>query len=56
VADAHMPGLVRVPLVEEAGVRIFAVRKKGRVLSGFAEHAIQRFTRELTNAAEGRYG
>lgn len=56
VAEVYMPGLVRVPLTEDTSVTIYVVRKKGRVLSGFAEYAIQRFRKELAAAAKGTYG
>jgi len=56
VAEVYMPGLVRVPLAEESSVTVYVARKKGRVLSGFAEYAIQRFRRELAAAAKGTYG
>jgi DNA-binding transcriptional LysR family regulator len=55
VAEVYMPGLVRIPLVEETTVTVYVVRKKGRVLSGFAEYAIQRFRKELVAAAKGTY-
>lgn len=50
VAEVYMPGLVRRPLAEDASVSIYIARKKGRVLSGFAEYAIQQFRRELSRA------
>lgn len=50
VAEVYMPGLVRRPLIEEVLVQSFVVRKKGRVLTGFAEFAIRHFRRELTRA------
>lgn len=56
VAEVYMPGLVRVPLAEETSMSIYVVRKKGRVLSGFAEFAIQRFRKELTSAAHDTFG
>lgn len=54
VADIQIPGVVRRPLAEEAVVRTYAARKRGRVLSGFAEYAIQQFRRELLKATQGR--
>lgn len=51
VAGPPLPGLVRRPLVEPSEVRSYVVRKKGRVLSVFAEQAIRQFRRELTAAA-----
>lgn len=50
VAEVYLPGLVRRPLDGADSLTIYAVRKKGRVLSGFAEFAIQQFRRELTKA------
>lgn len=56
VAEVYMPGIVRVPLAEESSVTVYVVRKKGRVLSGFADYAIQRLRKELRAAAAGSYG
>ncbi|ARJ69715.1 LysR family transcriptional regulator [Paracoccus contaminans] len=50
VAEIYMPGIIRRPLVEEAGLTVYAVRKSGRELSGFAEYAVSRFRRELQAA------
>ena len=52
VAEVYMPGLVRRPLAEDAPLRSYVARKKGRVLSGFAEYAIDQFRRELGRAVE----
>jgi DNA-binding transcriptional LysR family regulator len=52
VAEVYMPGVVRKPLAEDVGIAIYVARKKGRILSGFAEFAIQQFRRELTKAVE----
>lgn len=52
VAEVYMPGVIRRPLKEETQVGIYVVRKKGRVLSGFAEYAIAQFRRELSKAIE----
>ena len=52
VAEVYMPGLVRRPLVEDTRVQIHVTRKKGRVLSGFAEYTIAQFRRELARAIE----
>lgn len=52
VAEPENPGLVRRPLAEGGSIDIFVSRKKGRVLSGFAEHAILHFRRELARATE----
>lgn len=51
VAEVYMPGLVRRPLKEHAELRAFVARKKGRLLSAFAEHTITQFGRELRAAA-----
>ncbi len=52
VTEVYMPGLVRRPLKEDVRVRSYVARKKGRVLSGFAEYAIHQFRRELARAVE----
>jgi DNA-binding transcriptional LysR family regulator len=52
VADVYMPGLERRPLAEDVRIKSFVARKKGRVLSGFAEFAIGQFRRELARAVE----
>ncbi|EPX75824.1 LysR family transcriptional regulator [Salipiger mucosus] len=51
VSEVYMPGLLRRPLVEHGEVTIYVSRKKGRVLSTFADFAIRRFRRELAEAA-----
>lgn len=50
VAEVYMPGLVRRPLAEPTEVAAWAVQRRGRVLSSFADHAIACFRRELTRA------
>jgi DNA-binding transcriptional LysR family regulator len=50
VAEVYMPGLVRRPLREKAAITAWAVQKRGRQLSGFAEYTIDRFRRELAQA------
>lgn len=50
VAEVYLPGLVRRPLAGAQALTVYAVRKKGRVLSGFADYTIQQFRRELTRA------
>lgn len=52
VAEVYMPGLVRRSLAEEIKVNTYVATKKGRVLSGFAEYAVQAFRRELAKAVE----
>jgi DNA-binding transcriptional LysR family regulator len=54
VAELYMPGVVRLRLIEEAPITIYVVTKTGRVLSGFAEYAIQQLRRELGRATESR--
>jgi DNA-binding transcriptional LysR family regulator len=54
VAEVYMPGLERRPLAEDVRIRIFVARKKGRVLSGFADYTISQFRRELGKAVEDR--
>ncbi len=54
VAEVYMPGLVRRPLVETAGITAWSVTRRGRPLSSFAEFAIARFRRELTQAVARR--
>lgn len=53
VAEPGLPGIVRVKLAEPADLPIYAVRKKGRVLSDFAEHAIRQFRQELAAVTSG---
>lgn len=52
VAEVYMPGLERRPLAEDVRIRSFVAKKKGRVLSGFAEYTIAQFRRELGKAVE----
>lgn len=52
VAEVYMPGLERRPLAEDVRIKSFVARKKGRVLSGFAEYTIAQFRRELGKAVE----
>lgn len=52
VAEVYMPGLVRRPLAEDVRIGSHVVRKKGRILSGYAEYAIQQLRRELLRAVE----
>ncbi|MDP0926046.1 MULTISPECIES: LysR substrate-binding domain-containing protein [Paracoccus] len=54
VAELYMPGVVRLSLIEETPITIYIVTKAGRVLSGFAEYAIQQLRRELSRATESR--
>lgn len=50
VAEVYLPGIVRRPLVEEVTITIYAVTKKDRSLSSFAEYAIRQFRKELGDA------
>lgn len=52
VAEVYMPGLVRRPLAEAAGISAWAVTRRGGALSSFAEHAVARFRRELGQAVQ----
>jgi len=54
VAEVYMPGLVRIALEEDSSITAYACRKKGRVLSGFAEQAIADLRAELTGAVSRR--
>lgn len=50
VTEVYMPGVVRRPLAESAGITAWVVTKKDRQLSSFAEYAVGRFRRELAIA------
>lgn len=50
VAEVYMPGVVRKPIVEEAYIDIYAVTKKDRSLSNFADFSIRQFRKQLTEA------
>lgn len=52
VAEVYMPGLLKIPLKESAHVKSYAVSKKGRLLSGFADFAIQQFKKELQKVTD----
>lgn len=51
VAEVYMPGLVQRPLREPSTIVPYALMKRGRVLSSFAEDAIERFRAELVGAS-----
>jgi len=51
VAEVYLPGLVRRPLREVGTLHAWVVQKRGRQLSSFAEYTIERFRKELTEAA-----
>ncbi|WP_116600290.1 LysR family transcriptional regulator [Primorskyibacter marinus] len=50
VAEVYMPGVVRRRLAESTPIEIYAVAKRGRVISNFAGFAIKRFRKELSEA------
>lgn len=52
VSEKVLPGYVRRPLKESTPISIYAVSKKGRVLSSYAEYAIRQFQRELAKAQD----
>lgn len=52
VAEVYMPGLVRRPLVHDIPIKSYVARKKGRVLSRFAEDTIGHFQRQLERAVK----
>lgn len=54
VAEVYMPGLTRLRLRDTSPVAAFVCKKKGRVLSGFAEFTIAQFKVELTAATRSR--
>ncbi|NVP55324.1 LysR family transcriptional regulator [Mycoplana rhizolycopersici] len=50
VGTAHIPGIVRRPLQEPATITPYAIHKRGRQLSSFAEFTIKCFQNELAAA------
>ncbi|MDE3028090.1 MAG: LysR family transcriptional regulator [Paracoccaceae bacterium] len=54
VAEVYMPGITRVKLSEPSAITAYVCKKKGRVLSGFADHTIAQFRTELTAAIQKR--
>jgi DNA-binding transcriptional LysR family regulator len=54
VAEVYMPGLTRLRLRETVELSAYAVKKKGRVLSSFAEYAIDQLRLELRAAVASR--
>ncbi|WP_323717851.1 LysR family transcriptional regulator [Paracoccus aminovorans] len=50
VAEVYMPGLIRRPLREKAGLIAYSVQKRGRQLSSFAEFTVSRFRLEMGRA------
>lgn len=54
VAEVYMPGLVRLRLEDPVEHSAYAVQKKGRVLSSFAEFTIEQLRRELIEAVAAR--
>ena len=54
VAGVYMPGLARVPLADPIPMSLYAAQKEGRVLSSFADYAIDRVRDELRRAVSAR--
>jgi DNA-binding transcriptional LysR family regulator len=54
VAGVYMPGLTRIPLEEATELRIFAITKKNRSLSAYADFAMARLRDELRAAIRNR--
>ncbi|QDL92421.1 LysR family transcriptional regulator [Paroceanicella profunda] len=54
VAGQYMPGLTRIALREQTGIRAYAAVKKGRVLSSFADETIHQLRGVLTHATRNR--
>jgi DNA-binding transcriptional LysR family regulator len=54
VAGVYMPGLSRVPLAETEPVSLYVAQKAGRVMSSYADYAIDRLRDELRRAVTAR--
>lgn len=54
VAGVYMPGLTRLPLEERTEIRIYAIKKKNRSLSVYADYALARLSHELRAAIRNR--
>ena len=54
VAEVYMPGLTRIRLRDTVKVTAYTAQKKGRVLSSFAEYAIDQLRIELNAAVAHR--
>ncbi|MFO1142397.1 MAG: LysR family transcriptional regulator [Amaricoccus sp.] len=54
VAGVYMPGLARVPLADPVPISLYIARKDGRVLSSYADYAIDRLRDELRRAVASR--
>ena len=54
VAGLYMPGLARIPLEDPPEIRIYAIAKRGRPLSAYAEVAKARLRDELRMAIRNR--
>lgn len=50
VSEVYMPGLVRRPLTQSSPIKIYAVAKKGRVMTNFSDYAIRQFRKELSES------
>jgi DNA-binding transcriptional LysR family regulator len=54
VAGTQMPGLARIPLEDAPEIRIYAIAKRGRALSAYAEVAKERLREEFRAAVRNR--
>jgi DNA-binding transcriptional LysR family regulator len=54
VAGPHMPGLVRAPLDPAPAMSVYVAQKAGRVLSSYADYAVDRLRDELRRAVASR--
>ena len=54
VAGPVMPGLARVPLAEPVPLSVYIAQKAGRVLSSYADYAIERLRDELRRTVAAR--
>ena len=54
VAGVYMPGLARVPLAEPVTMSLYVAQKDGRMLSSYADYAIDRLRDELRRAVASR--
>ena len=54
VAGVYMPGLTRIPLEEKTAIRIYAIKKRGRSLSAYAEFTKRKLRDELRHAISAR--
>ena len=54
VAGVYMPGLARVPLADPVPIALYVAQKHGRMLSSYADYAIDRLRDELRRAVSSR--